>query len=149
MLKLHYQVNLIVGDFLKCSNAFTACAEKATELITWLRSKTIVLAAIRDIQIALNATKPVGERVVLTVTHAVLTRWMSHYLAMRRLMELKATLSVMADQELSRPEVQQRIMTGDARSKQKAEKMLRVIKDPTFWYQNEMCGSISYWHAAY
>ncbi|KIK20361.1 hypothetical protein PISMIDRAFT_24210 [Pisolithus microcarpus 441] len=49
-----HQVNLVVGDFLKCSNSFTA--------------KTIVLAAICDIQIALNATKPVGECVVLTVT---------------------------------------------------------------------------------
>ncbi|KAI6038368.1 hypothetical protein EDC04DRAFT_2604106 [Pisolithus marmoratus] len=67
-----HQVNLIVGDFL---------------------NKTIVFAAICDIQIALNATKPVVEHVVLTVTHAVLTRWMSHYLAMWRLMELKATLN--------------------------------------------------------
>ncbi|KAI6010645.1 hypothetical protein BKA83DRAFT_25636 [Pisolithus microcarpus] len=115
-----HQVNLVVGDFLKCSNSFTACAEQATELITWLHRKTIVLAAICDIQIALNATKPVGECVVLT------------------LMELKATLTIMADQELSRLEAQWQIITGDARSKQKAEKMLRLIKNPTFWYQNEM-----------
>ncbi|KAI6102724.1 hypothetical protein EDD16DRAFT_1494526, partial [Pisolithus croceorrhizus] len=75
---------------------------------------------------------------------AVLIRWMSHYLAMCWLMELKATLTIMADQELGRPETQWQIMTGDARSKQKAEKMLRLIKNPTFWYQNEMCVSLSY-----
>ena len=86
----------------------------------------------------MNATKPIAERHVLTVICAVLTRWMSHFLAMRQLMELRATLTIMADQELDCPEAQWQIITGDTRSKKKAERMLKLIKNPIFWYQNEM-----------
>lgn len=123
---------------MKRSNTFTKCAEQATDLISWLRSKTFVLGILRDIQVAMNATKPIAERHVLTVICAVLTRWMSHFLAMRQLMELRATLTIMADQELDCPEAQWQIITGDTRSKKKAERMLKLIKNPIFWYQNEM-----------
>ncbi|KIK99948.1 hypothetical protein PAXRUDRAFT_95838, partial [Paxillus rubicundulus Ve08.2h10] len=60
---------------------------------------------------------------------AVLTRWMSHYLALRQLMELKSPLTVMAEQEFT----ERKIITGEVKSRVKAEKMLKLIKNPTFW----------------
>ena len=59
---------------MKCSNTFTKCAEQATDLISWLHSKIFVLEILRDIQVAMNATKPIAEHHILTVICAVLTR---------------------------------------------------------------------------
>ena len=44
----------------------------ATELITWLRSKTQVLVLLREVQARL------GENAVKAVIRAFLTQWMAH-----------------------------------------------------------------------
>ena len=50
----------MVGDYFKVSEAqvFVTCTKHATELITWLQSKTQVLAMLRDIQKGINLANP-------------------------------------------------------------------------------------------
>lgn len=129
-----HQINLVVGDYFKTSGAvvYLAYSKKASELITWLRSKTLVLASLRDIQYAINSTNPSQTRRVLTVIRAVLTRWTAHYLAFRRLLDLKFALDILVMQEkgLRRDS---KIITGDAASRKKATEMLKLIEDPVMW----------------
>ncbi|KAG0707177.1 ribonuclease H-like domain-containing protein, partial [Suillus ampliporus] len=96
--------------------------DMAQELITWLRSKTRVLAILREIQMA-----TIGK--TLAVLRAVLTRWMSHYLAYRRLLELRPALELL----VTKHEVHL-ISGGDARSRRKTQTAIATIKNATFWH---------------
>ncbi|KAG1720850.1 ribonuclease H-like domain-containing protein [Suillus lakei] len=94
-----HQINLVVGDYYKVpsTSLFIQYTKKATDLITWLRSKTIVLSMLRDIQKALNLANPSQTQRVLGVICAVLTRWTVHYLTFQRLLDLRATLDILVD----------------------------------------------------
>jgi primosomal protein N' len=102
-----------------------AYGEAATELITWLRSKTFVLAKIREIQITNN-------RPVLSVRRAVLTRWTSHYSAYERLLSLRWALELMVtnDQSLDVSD----IITGKRAAKEKSREMVNKVQDSNFWH---------------
>lgn len=69
----------------------------------------------------------------LSVIRAVLTRWTSHYLAYRRLYELRHALQGLADTDSRRPEDERVVIFGDANSKRKARLMVGIIQDPSFW----------------
>nr|GAT59230.1 predicted protein [Mycena chlorophos] len=97
----------------------------ATDLITWLRSKTFVLALLRKVQQETNSP-------LLAIIRAVLTRWTSHYLAFTRLLEISGPLKLLVSQEdLRGPDNQ--IITGDSKAKARARAMVRTIKNDTFW----------------
>ncbi|KAG2116714.1 uncharacterized protein F5147DRAFT_649153 [Suillus discolor] len=85
---LAHQWNLIVGDLFKVKDDYGVYGDMAQELITWLRSKTHVLAILREIQMA-----TIGK--TLAVLRAVLTRWLSHYLAYCHLLELRTALELL------------------------------------------------------
>jgi hypothetical protein len=108
------QINLVVGDYFKAEQEFLVCADKATELISWLRSKTLVLALLRQAQI--DATGGHAKAVI----RAVITRWTAHYLAYRRLLELKPTLMSVVFADEARRDDQKQIVTGDTKAKAKA-----------------------------
>ncbi|KAH9046941.1 hypothetical protein EDB84DRAFT_1557976 [Lactarius hengduanensis] len=80
-----HQVNLIVGDYFKAESIYVKHSKMASDLISWLCSKTYVLARLREVQT--QSGKP-----PLTVICAVLTRWTAHYLAFKRLLELQLPL---------------------------------------------------------
>jgi uncharacterized membrane protein len=89
----------------------------ATELITWLRSKTRIL-----------------HYLALAILRAVLTRWTAHYTAFRRLLELSVQLIRLADLDLQNGDESTRLLiTGDRKAQQKAQRMVDVIKNPVFW----------------
>ena len=71
--------NLIVGDLFKVKDDYALYGDMAQELIAWLHSKTHVLAILREIQMATISK-------TLAILRPVLTRWLSHYLAYRRLL---------------------------------------------------------------
>ncbi|KAE9385656.1 hypothetical protein BT96DRAFT_820684, partial [Gymnopus androsaceus JB14] len=62
---------------------------------------------------------------------AVLTRWTSHYLAFRRLLEMRAILEFIVTKDRMQPESQ--LVTGDKKSKEKAQAMIKVIENHDFW----------------
>ena len=80
------QINLIVGDYFRTKDAdFLKYSTKANELISWLRSKKIILARIEDF-LKSQGRQPMG------VIRPVPTRWTAFYLAYQRLLELRKTL---------------------------------------------------------
>jgi hypothetical protein len=97
----------------------------ANTLITWLWSKTLVLALLRNAQLETTGT-------ALAIIRAVLTRWTAHYQAYKCLLELKATLQMLVSAEAARPESKKMIITGDKKAKDHATEMLNVIMNSTF-----------------
>ncbi|KIK76098.1 hypothetical protein PAXRUDRAFT_170934 [Paxillus rubicundulus Ve08.2h10] len=65
---------------------------------------------------------------------AVLTCWMAHYAAYQQLFELQpALLAVVVADDIYSPE-RKEITTGEAKTKAKAIKMMKCIKDALFWH---------------
>jgi len=93
----------------------------------------MVLSMLRDIQNALNTANPSQTRRVLSVIRAVLTCWTAHYLAFRRLLDLRITLDILVKQERERGN-DAKIVTGDAASRRKAKEMIELIDDPLMWH---------------
>jgi hypothetical protein len=93
-----------------------------------LRSKTLILALLREVQEALP-----GNDGVKAVIHVVLTRWTMHYLAYQRLRELHTVFVIIVEADEKRPIKDRLVVTGDTKSKVKATAMVKLIKDPKFW----------------
>jgi len=75
------QINLIIGDYFKAYKEGLKYTDQAAELITWLHSKTYVLALLRDTQIQATGHAK-------AVLRAVLACWTAHYLAYRQLLKI-------------------------------------------------------------
>ena len=121
------QINLIVGDYLKSKSALLKFTDNAEELITWLRMRTVALARLRAVQAEHGKT-------AVTVIRAVKTRWTSHYLAIKRLLELQSALkTILAEDELRGVST---FMAGlkKKESKIKARRMIALMQDGTFWH---------------
>lgn len=123
-----HQINRVVYDYFAqpSTSILLGYADTATELITWLRSKTFVLGLIRAIQARNVSSK------LLAIIRAVLTRWTAHYLAFKRLLELRWVLEQMLRDDRGAHESQIVIGTSDAKAK--ARKMFSVIEDSAFWH---------------
>lgn len=102
-------------------------ADKATELIAWLRSKTQILASLREVQAGY------GQHAIKAVIRAVLTRWTAHYQAYARLLDLHLVLLMVVEMDSRRPEKDRCVVAGDASSKKKAKDMVALINNNTFW----------------
>ncbi len=90
----------------------------ATQLIAWLRSKTLVLSHLP-----------------YAVLQAILTRWTAHYCAYRRLLQLYTSLITIALKDSTISNERERIMvTGEAASQRKARDMVAIIQNPLFWH---------------
>ena len=101
--------------------------DHATDLITWLRSKTQILALLRDIQANL------GENAVKAVIRAVLTRWTAHYLSYTRLLDLRSVLVMVVEVDSHQPDKDRRVIAGDAKARKKVTDMVALIKNDAFW----------------
>ena len=116
------QWNLIVGDLFKVKDDYMEYEDMAQELFTWLRSKTWVLALLREIQMV-----TIGWTVA--ILQAVLIRWLSHYLAYRWLLEVWPALELLI---LKHEDALGRSRNRVARKK--AEAAIGTIKNATFWH---------------
>jgi hypothetical protein len=121
------QTNLIVGDFFKSDAEFLQYTDKATELIGWLQGKTYVLALLREVQ-RTNSLR------ILTVIRAVLTRWTAHYLAYRRLLEIRLSVQILVENDEKLEPRNQQLLLGDASTRQRSRKNIAVIKHSAFWH---------------
>ena len=120
-------MNLVVGDYFKVETIYVKHSKSACELISWLRSKTSVLARLRDIQTQ-SGTRP------LSVIRAVLTRWTAHYLAFRRLLELRLPLRTLVTQDAMAPPALRILNTsGSSAANKKTLEMVAIIEDGAFW----------------
>ncbi|KAI0688276.1 hypothetical protein BC835DRAFT_1284976 [Cytidiella melzeri] len=91
-----------------------------------LRSKTLVLGLLCHIQLRL---KP--EATPLSVIRPILTRWTSHYIAFRRLLQLHTSIQTLIEQDEGSDESE--IITGTTAAKSKAIEMIAHLKDDSFW----------------
>jgi hypothetical protein len=131
-----YKINLVVGDYFKSETSVLAFADQAMELIAWLRSKTQVLALLREVQARF------GDGIaVKAVIRAVLTRWTAHYQAYARLLDLCSVLMMVVDADERLLEKDRRVVAGDAKSKKKATGMVELIRNDTFWRALLRCSS--------
>lgn len=126
------QINLVVGDYFGVNSFILEYTEKASELITWLRSKTIVLGLLNQNQRETNSR-------ILTILRAMLTRWTSHLRAYERLNLVRRNLVSIAYQDEARFPQDKLIVTGDARAKAKSQEMLNLIKNEVFWHSLTRC----------
>lgn len=113
-------------SLLQVDKGFLKHSKRATDLIAWLRSKTFVLALLREIQLD-SGKSP------LSVIRAVLTRWTAHYLAYCRLLDLRLSLQTLVLKDSMRPSNDRQLVTGDRKAKAKAKAMLKIINDTNFW----------------
>ena len=125
---LTIQINLVIGDYFKSKAEALGFADEASDLIAWLRSKTLILALLREVQAALPGTN--GNKAVI---RAVLTRWTMHYQAYRRLRELHTIIVMVIEADEKKSSKECFVITGDARAKAKATEMVKLIKNPKFW----------------
>ena len=116
-----------MGDYFKSEASVLEFADRATELIAWLRNKTQVLALLREVQMTL------GNEAAKTVIRAVLTRWTAHYQAYSRLLDLRFMLVIVVNTDGGRPEKERCVIAGDTKAKKKAESMVALIRNNTFW----------------
>ena len=121
------QINLVVGDYFKSDTSVLEFTDQATDLITWLRSKTQVLALLREVQARL------GENAVKAVIRAVLTRWTAHYQSYSRLLDLRSVLVMVVELDSRRLEKDRCVVAGDTKGKKKASDMVTLIRNDTFW----------------
>lgn len=69
--------------------------------------------------------------VPVTIIRAVLTRWTSHYLAYRCLLELRRSLEVLIEEDEALEENQ--LITGNTAVQVKATEMIGYLKNDSFW----------------
>lgn len=116
-----------MGDFFKSNAEFLDYTDKATELIGWLQGKTYVLALLRDVQ-------QTNSLQVLAVIRAVLTRWTAHYLAYRRLLEIRLSLQILVENDEKLELRNQQLLIGDASTRGRSRKNISLIKNSAFWH---------------
>jgi hypothetical protein len=114
----------VVGDYFKVNSNILAFTDSATNLITWLRGKTFLLALIREEQLKTSG-------VTSAVIHAVISRWTTHLRAYERILLLRNVLRSVIITDANRPTSQ--IVIGDRASKTKAKKMIELIDNSVFW----------------
>jgi hypothetical protein len=107
-------------------------AEMASDLITWLRSKTQILALLRAIQQAFRGRNP--NACILTVIRAVITCWTAHFTAYARLLDIRWVLEQLVREDEALPRNESHLITGDRVGKERCEKMVAIIKSAPFWH---------------
>ncbi|PPR07164.1 hypothetical protein CVT24_010717 [Panaeolus cyanescens] len=122
-----HQNALVVGDYFRASerdeNQYLQAAESANQLITWVRSKTQVIALLKDVQQSLGR--------VVSVIRPVATRWTAYFMAYKRLLELKTSLCLLVDKK------RDRLLVGKTSAQQKATEMIALIQNSLFWHKLE------------
>lgn len=117
------QINLIVGDIFKLKGFFIAIIDDALEVVKWFNSHSRALGLLQSVQL-----HKLGK--ILALILPVLTRWTSHYLSVRRLIDLEVAFKqVLLDHT---PELI--VAAGPKRAaKEKAQDVLSILEGHGFW----------------
>jgi hypothetical protein len=117
-----------VGDYFKANGEFTQWSGMACDVIAWLRSKSAILALIRE---ALRDANQAEK----TVIRAQLTRWTTNYLSLGRLLVLRPVLNKVITDDEMKDDRNRIVVQGDSSSKVKAKKFVGVIRNALFWHK--------------
>ncbi|KAI0309443.1 ribonuclease H-like domain-containing protein, partial [Amylostereum chailletii] len=117
-----HQMNLVVGDIFKTiGTSFASVVDDALDIVKWFNNHTLALGLLKDIQFT-------QLKKVLCLILPVITRWTTHYQAVRRLLELQTplrTLLLLEKEKLIASVGKQ----GEAQARDIVEKLER----PGFW----------------
>ena len=115
----------MAGDYFQAENVIVLLksSKEATNLITWLKSKTQILGLMHKAQKAMHQINVADVPYpILTLIHAVITRWTAHFLAFKQLLDLKRVLDhLIWNDEFLRPK-DQRLTAGDSKACKKPKK---------------------------
>ncbi|KAH9846789.1 hypothetical protein C2E23DRAFT_710903, partial [Lenzites betulinus] len=114
---------LVVRNYFGCKAPLFEWTKQADELIKWLRSRTYLLGVLRDVQEGMPGFRGTAK----TIIRGVATRWTSHYLAYRRLLELQGALHILAND----PRI---YLSGNEESHAKTRSMVPIIQNGLFWH---------------
>lgn len=91
---------------------------------------------MREAQEAMHRINVAGVPVaILTLTiRAVITRWTAHFLAFKRLLDLKWVLDHLIRNDELLPPKDRRLTVGDSKARKKAKQMIALIKNSEFWH---------------
>ncbi|KAF5368688.1 hypothetical protein D9615_010307 [Tricholomella constricta] len=118
-----HQINLVVGDIFKVKGVFVKCIEGATEVVKWFNNHSRALGMLKEVQ-RQKLLK------VLALILPVLTRWTSHYLTIRRLLDLEIVFKQLL---LDSREIVLRCAGEKAKAKLEAEAVIGVLEGWDFW----------------
>ena len=116
-------MNHVVGDYFKLKLEYMKYVDMALELIKWIMNHSLALGHLK-------AQQTLSRARVLVLILPVLTRWTSHYLAIRRLLDLRNFIVAMIEADfdfLVSAAGQRREL------KMKATEVLRYALDSSFW----------------
>jgi hypothetical protein len=102
---------------------FIKSAQQAVDVIKWFNSHTRALGWLRQEQL----TK---SKHALALIMAVITQWTTHYLSMRRLLQVGKALRALVDWDSAR--LIEAAGTKDG-APERAQKIVNIIKDTHFW----------------
>ncbi|TFY66832.1 hypothetical protein EVG20_g4259 [Dentipellis fragilis] len=120
-----HQMNLVTGDILKhAAIKFKVALDDALEIVKWFNSHTRALGMLKDVMV-----QKFGRSLCLILP--VMTRWTSHYLAVRRLLVVqRAFLQLLLDGK-ENDLVLAAGAKDDARAK--AREIIKKLKRPGFF----------------
>ena len=122
-------MNLVVGDIFKIKGSFIETINNALEVVKWFNNHSHALGILRDIQCQLHEQP---RSLILPV----LTRWTSHFLSIRRLLQLEQAFKHMLAKV---PENDLITCAGSrAEMKNKARQVLETLKHFDFWYKLQL-----------
>lgn len=98
-------------------------ANMAIELITWLRSKTILIGVIKELSPGTG----------LSVLRPFPTRWTAYFLSFDRILIVRPYLSAAIASDAIKPQDEKIVIQGDAKAKAKATKMVAIASNSLFW----------------
>ena len=132
-----HQVNLVVGDLFKLKSTYLTTVDKAIEVIKWFNNHSRALGLLRKEQLT-------TYHKILALIQPVITRWTSHFLATRRLLETSSALRSCCIKEENLLET----CGGDRQQDRfKAREIIKTVLDLQFWnditlyiFDNMRCG---------
>ncbi|KAF8890190.1 hypothetical protein BD779DRAFT_1438833, partial [Infundibulicybe gibba] len=124
------QINLVVGDYFKLKTRFVKVVDDALEVVKWFNNHSRALGILKEAQRA-------QSQKVLGLVLPVITRWTSHYLSTRRLLELEYIFRLLA---LDRSQRAALLLCAGTKAdaKQKAEEIFTIIDRSDFWNDLKM-----------
>ncbi|KII90039.1 hypothetical protein PLICRDRAFT_76459, partial [Plicaturopsis crispa FD-325 SS-3] len=123
-----HQVDLVVGDIFKAKGIFIEVVNEVLEVVKWFNNHSRALGFLKEVTFQ-------KLKCMLCLILPVLTRWTSHYLCVRRMLELQKPfrqLLIDFKEELL-------LCGGKTReAKDAANKVVKMLASESFWPRLEM-----------
>ncbi|KAI4519678.1 hypothetical protein K525DRAFT_205497 [Schizophyllum commune Loenen D] len=122
-----HQLNLVVYDYVhRAGDWISETLSKCAIIINWFTSHKRALSMLMDEE----RRSPEQWTRLKTFIRAVITRWTTHYLSVRRMAELREVLQVLAIVRRS-----QLLLAGGEKQEQidAADGVIKIVEDGSFW----------------